>query len=84
MKVVISIFDPNVQRDIYYHAFEMPNNLTENDLAVIWYWVQYIRDHMDTATRITWGQFEYLEILIKEFIKNGKSRLGWMTLDKAW
>lgn len=81
MKVVISIFDPNVQKDIYYHAFDA--NFTD-DPAVIWYWVQYIRDHMDTATRITWGQFEYLEVLIKEFIKNGKSRLGWMTLDEAW
>lgn len=84
MKVTLNIFDPNSQHTTFNHNFMLPDTMSLDDTVVIWYWVMYLRDCMDTATRITWGQYEYLEALIKTFIANGSAKFGWMTLTKEW
>lgn len=75
--VEIEIFDPNCQQTIFRRTYFF----VLTDIPCVPIMVGVIRRGMPHSIKFTWGQPEYLRVLLDELVKNGKSRLGWMTAE---
>lgn len=79
MRMSVNIFDPNRQQDIFHLPVEVNSYMDNQD---IWYLAQCIKAEMPHNIRTLFGDIDILIDLIDFAVKDGKSRIGWITIDE--
>lgn len=79
MRMSVNIFDPNRQQYIFHLPVEINSYMDNQD---VWYLAQCIKADMPHNISSMFGDINILIDLITFAVMDGKSCIGWMTLDK--